>query len=50
VALFAEASSRWVIADGGILMSGAADAVRGSKAGGRCTAVQSSWTHTYERS
>lgn len=32
VALFAEASSRWLIADGGILMSGAADAVRGSKA------------------
>jgi long-subunit acyl-CoA synthetase (AMP-forming) len=32
VALFAEASSRWVIADGGILMSGAANAVRGSKA------------------
>ena len=32
VALFAEASSRWLIADGGILMSGAANAVRGSKA------------------
>lgn len=32
VALFAEASSRWLIADGGILMSGAANAVRGSQA------------------
>eukprot|EP00227_Mantoniella_beaufortii_P006121 CAMPEP_0197614096 /NCGR_PEP_ID=MMETSP1326-20131121/59352_1 /TAXON_ID=1155430 /ORGANISM="Genus nov. species nov., Strain RCC2288" /LENGTH=848 /DNA_ID=CAMNT_0043182965 /DNA_START=77 /DNA_END=2624 /DNA_ORIENTATION=+ len=32
VALFAEASSRWVIADGGILAAGAANAVRGSKA------------------
>jgi long-subunit acyl-CoA synthetase (AMP-forming) len=40
VCLFAESSSRWIVADQGILMNGAADAVRPGRGGGRCSESQ----------